>query len=69
MSPQDEIIEIQSRLETVNNAIADAQSRMATANEDERRELEARIAELQQTALTFETMLNNLRGSAAANGL
>ena len=66
MSPQQELAEIQRRLAMVNQQIADTQSLLAGANEDQRRELEARIAELQATALTLETMANNLRGGAAA---
>ncbi|HEY6391524.1 MAG TPA: hypothetical protein VIX89_09610 [Bryobacteraceae bacterium] len=66
MTREEQIAAIQARLAEVNGSIAQLQGAIPGANGDQRRQLEARIAELQQTRVTLQTMLNNLQGGIAA---
>jgi len=65
MTREEEIAEIQVRLAAVNGSIAQLQGAIPGANGDDRRQLEARIAELEQSRVTLQTMLNNLQGGVA----
>jgi DNA repair exonuclease SbcCD ATPase subunit len=62
MTREEQIAEIRARLAEVNGSIAQLQGAIPSANGDERRQLESRIAELEQTRVALQAMLNNLGG-------
>jgi peptidoglycan hydrolase CwlO-like protein len=66
MTREEQIAAIRARLAEVDGAIAQLRAALPGANEDQRRQLEARIAELEQTRVTLQTMLNNLQGGVTA---
>jgi uncharacterized small protein (DUF1192 family) len=69
MTQEERIAELRTRLDGVNASITQLNAqRAASQDADERAELSARISQLQQTAETLETMLNNLGASAAPAG-
>jgi predicted nucleic acid-binding Zn-ribbon protein len=67
MTRDQQIAILQARLDDVNNSIAQLESALAAATDSATRsDLSAQISQLQQTAETLRTMINNLSGSAAA---
>jgi len=69
MTREEQIATIQARIAEVDNSIAQMQGAIPAASEDDRRTLEARISELQQTRVVLQTMLNNLEGAAVVAAL
>ena len=66
MTHDEQITALQARLNDVNNSISQLNSALAVSTEsDERADLSARISQLQMTAETLRTMLNNLMTFAA----
>src|ERR1700731_4602018 len=66
MTIDEQIAALRARLDDVNNSISQLDSALAASKDsDERAELAARISQLQQTAETLRTMLNNLATSRA----
>jgi predicted nucleic acid-binding Zn-ribbon protein len=65
MTNAEQIAVLKARLDDVNNSISQLDSSLAgTKDFDTREELLARITQLQQTADTLRTMLNNLSTTA-----
>ena len=61
MTHEEQIAALQARLDDVNDSITQLNSQLAaSAGSDERAELSAQISQLEQTAETLRTDLNNL---------
>ncbi len=62
----EQVAALQARLDDVNSSIAHLETALnASQDPDERAGLLAQVAQLQQTAITLRTMLNNLSTSSA----
>ena len=66
MTREEQISALQARLDETNNSISQLESALAVSTDpDERRDLSARISQLQQTAETLRAMINNLSAADA----
>ena len=66
MTHDEQVAALQARLDDVNSSIAHLETALnASQDPDERAGLLAQVAQLQQTAITLRTMLNNLSTSSA----
>ncbi len=67
MTHDEQVAALKTRLDDVNNSINQLNTALAASTDfDQRESIQAQIAQLQQTADTLRTMLNNLSASGVA---